>query len=193
MSRTNAISTQSRTFLFTQMRVVPVAGRESMRLKLSGVHGPCLTRNIVIPAESTGNTGLGKVPAGEALCKTPEDPSQLVAGQSTGNDPGDVHPGGCRDARQDAGIVTHGIWQRRPASGQGVLVNRRRHGPVPTAAGIAWRSIWRRARLGTKLRWQGAGHAKSQLRCSMSSPAGSSTAGSSTTSGRAQSADSRVF
>jgi hypothetical protein len=157
MSRTNAISTQSRTFLFTQMRVVPVTGRDSMLLNPSGVHGPYFIRNIVIPAESAGNTSLGEVAAGAALRKTPEDSSQRVAGQLTGNDLCDVHPGGCRDARQDTAIVTYGIWQggQRPTKASlqivGGMVD------VPTAAGGALRSIWRRSRLRSRFSCKGLG------------------------------------
>ena len=46
----------------TRMRVVPVAGQDSMLLNLSGAHGPYFTRNIVILQDSAGNTGLGEVP-----------------------------------------------------------------------------------------------------------------------------------
>jgi glucarate dehydratase len=46
----------------TEMRVIPVAGRDSMLLNLSGAHGPFFTRNIVVLKDSAGNTGLGEVP-----------------------------------------------------------------------------------------------------------------------------------
>lgn len=46
----------------TPVRVVPVAGHDSMLLNLSGAHGPFFTRNIVIIADSDIRTGLGKVP-----------------------------------------------------------------------------------------------------------------------------------
>src|SRR6478672_6477539 len=67
------------------MRVVPVAGRDSMLLNLSGAHGPYFTRNIVILTDSAGNTGVGEVPGGEGIRKTLEDARQLVIGQSVGN------------------------------------------------------------------------------------------------------------
>lgn len=69
----------------TAMRVVPVAGRDSMLLNLSGAHGPYFTRNIVILTDSAGNTGVGEVPGGEPIRKTLEDAQQLVVGQSIGN------------------------------------------------------------------------------------------------------------
>jgi glucarate dehydratase len=46
----------------TEMRVIPVAGRDSMLLNLSGAYGPFFTRNIVVLKDSAGNTGLGEVP-----------------------------------------------------------------------------------------------------------------------------------
>jgi glucarate dehydratase len=66
------------------MRVVPVAGRDSMLLNLSGAHGPFFTRNIVILTDSAGHTGLGEVPGGEAIATTLEDARDLVVGQEIG-------------------------------------------------------------------------------------------------------------
>ena len=42
------------------MRVIPVAGYDSMLLNLCGAHGPYFTRNIVILEDSLGNTGVGR-------------------------------------------------------------------------------------------------------------------------------------
>ena len=69
----------------TEMRVVPVAGHDSMLMNLSGAHGPFFTRNIVILKDSAGNTGVGEVPGGEKIQQTLEDARSLVVGQSTGN------------------------------------------------------------------------------------------------------------
>ena len=71
--------------LIVEMRVIPVAGRDSMLLNLSGAHGPYFTRNIVILTDNAGNTGLGEVPGGEPIRKTLEDARQLVVGQPIGN------------------------------------------------------------------------------------------------------------
>src|SRR5947209_14146856 len=68
----------------TEMRVIPVAGYDSMLLNLSGAHGPYFTRNIVILKDSAGHTGVGEVPGGERIRQTLEDASQLVLGQSIG-------------------------------------------------------------------------------------------------------------
>lgn len=68
----------------TAMRVVPVAGQDSMLLNLSGAHGPYFTRNVVILEDNAGNVGLGEVPGGEAIRNTLEDAKALVIGQPTG-------------------------------------------------------------------------------------------------------------
>jgi glucarate dehydratase len=68
----------------TEMRVVPVAGQDSMLLNLSGAHGPWFTRNIVILKDSAGNTGLGEVPGGESIRQTIEDARPLVVGKTLG-------------------------------------------------------------------------------------------------------------
>ena len=68
----------------TAMTVVPVAGHDSMLLNLSGAHGPFFTRNLVILTDSTGATGLGEVPGGEAIRRTLEDARDLVIGRPLG-------------------------------------------------------------------------------------------------------------
>lgn len=74
----------SRAPTVTEMRVVPVAGRDSMLLNLSGAHGPFFTRNLVVLTDSTGATGLGEVPGGEGIRRTLEDARDLVLGQPLG-------------------------------------------------------------------------------------------------------------
>jgi glucarate dehydratase len=68
--------------LVTELRVVPVAGHDSMLMNLSGAHGPFFTRNVVIVTDSSGRTGLGEVPGGEKIRQTLEDARSLVVGQS---------------------------------------------------------------------------------------------------------------
>jgi glucarate dehydratase len=72
------------TPVITEMRVVPVAGRDSMLLNLSGAHGPWFTRNVLILTDSAGNTGLGEVPGGENIRQTLEDARPLIVGQALG-------------------------------------------------------------------------------------------------------------
>ena len=55
------------TPVITALRVIPVAGRDSMLLNLSGAHGPFFTRNILILTDSAGRTGVGEVPGGETV------------------------------------------------------------------------------------------------------------------------------
>jgi glucarate dehydratase len=71
--------------MVTELRVIPVAGRDSMLLNLSGAHGPFFTRNIVILRDSAGRTGVGEVPGGEQIRWTIDDARPLVIGQSIGN------------------------------------------------------------------------------------------------------------
>jgi glucarate dehydratase len=68
----------------TEMKVVPVAGQDSMLLNLSGAHGPYFTRNLVILTDSAGNTGVGEVPGGEKIRQTLEEARDLVVGQGLG-------------------------------------------------------------------------------------------------------------
>ncbi|MBF9002271.1 enolase C-terminal domain-like protein [Vibrio nitrifigilis] len=68
----------------TEMHVIPVAGRDSMLLNLSGAHAPFFTRNIVVLKDSAGNEGLGEVPGGEKIRQTLEDARELVLGRSVG-------------------------------------------------------------------------------------------------------------
>jgi glucarate dehydratase len=68
----------------TDMQVIPVAGRDSMLLNLSGAHAPFFTRNIVILADNSGHTGVGEVPGGEKIRQTLEDARDLVIGESIG-------------------------------------------------------------------------------------------------------------
>ena len=65
----------------TAMRVIPVAGQDSMLLNLSGAHAPHFTRNIVILTDNAGNTGVGEVPGGEKIRQVLEDAESLVLGQ----------------------------------------------------------------------------------------------------------------
>jgi glucarate dehydratase len=69
----------------TDLRVIPVAGQDSMLLNLSGAHGPWFTRNVVILTDSAGNTGLGEVPGGEKIRQTIEDARPLVVGRTLGD------------------------------------------------------------------------------------------------------------
>ncbi|WP_213958472.1 glucarate dehydratase [Variovorax sp. dw_954] len=75
----------SATPVITELRVIPVAGRDSMLLNLSGAHGPFFTRNLLILTDSSGNTGVGEVPGGERIRQTLEDARELIVGQPLGS------------------------------------------------------------------------------------------------------------
>lgn len=77
-------ATSSGTPVVTEMRVVPVAGQDSMLLNLSGAHGPWFTRNVVLLRDSAGRVGLGEVPGGESIRRTLEEARALVQGQPIG-------------------------------------------------------------------------------------------------------------
>ncbi|MCY7751831.1 glucarate dehydratase [Bacillus haynesii] len=74
----------SQTPSIADMRVIPVAGRDSMLLNLSGAHGPFFTRNIVILKDSSGALGVGEVPGGEPIRQTLEQAKPLVIDQPLG-------------------------------------------------------------------------------------------------------------
>jgi len=74
----------SQTPTVTSLTVIPVAGRDSMLLNLSGAHGPFFTRNLLLLTDSAGRTGVGEVPGGEKIRQTLEDARTLVVGQAIG-------------------------------------------------------------------------------------------------------------
>jgi glucarate dehydratase len=78
------MSTHS-TPLIASLQVIPVAGRDSMLLNLSGAHGPFFTRNLLILTDNAGRTGVGEVPGGEKIRQTLEDARALVVGQPIGD------------------------------------------------------------------------------------------------------------
>ena len=68
--------------IVSAMRVIPIAGYDSMLLNLSGAHAPFFTRNLVLITDSSGNTGAGEVPGGEKIRQVLEEAQPLVVGQS---------------------------------------------------------------------------------------------------------------
>ena len=73
---------REQTPLVITMRVIPVAGHDSMLLNLSGAHAPFFTRNIVLLTDNAGHTGVGEVPGGEKIRRVLEESQPLVVGQS---------------------------------------------------------------------------------------------------------------
>ena len=93
----------SSTPIVTELRVIPVAGRDSMLLNLSGAHGPYFTRNLLILTDSAGRTGVGEVPGGEKIRQTLQDARPLVVGQPLGSQQRIVGEVQQRFADRDAG------------------------------------------------------------------------------------------
>jgi glucarate dehydratase len=75
------LNTAGKSPRVTAMRIVPVAGQDSMLLNLSGAHGPYFTRNLVILTDEAGNTGVGEVPGGEKIRQVLEEAAPLVIGR----------------------------------------------------------------------------------------------------------------
>jgi len=70
--------------IVTEMKVIPVAGHDSMLLNLSGAHGPFFTRNIVIMKDNAGHTGISEVPGGEKIRELLGETRHLVIGKGVG-------------------------------------------------------------------------------------------------------------
>ncbi|MGC2399990.1 MAG: enolase C-terminal domain-like protein [Acidobacteriaceae bacterium] len=64
----------------TDMRVIPVAGGDSMLLNLSGAHAPFFTRNLVLLMDDAGHTGAGEVPGGARIRQVLEDARSMITG-----------------------------------------------------------------------------------------------------------------
>ncbi len=91
------------TPVITRLEAIPVAGRDSMLLNLSGAHGPFFTRNLLILTDSAGRTGIGEVPGGEKIRQTLEDARALVVGQPLGSQQRVLQEVQQRFADRDAG------------------------------------------------------------------------------------------
>ena len=79
------MNSQTRTPVVSDMKVIPIAGRDSMLLNLSGAHAPFFTRNLVILTDSDGRSGVGEGPGGEPIRRTLEDARTLVVGKGVGD------------------------------------------------------------------------------------------------------------
>ena len=68
----------------TEMRVIPVAGCDSMLLNLAGAHGPHFIRNVVLLKDNSGRTGVGEVPGGAGILRALENSVTRVVGTEIG-------------------------------------------------------------------------------------------------------------
>ncbi len=87
----------------TALRVIPVAGHDSMLMNLSGAHGAFFTRNLLVLTDSAGHTGVGEVPGGENIRATLEEAAVIVVGQSIGNAQAVLNAMRTRFADRDSG------------------------------------------------------------------------------------------
>ncbi|AOR62229.1 enolase C-terminal domain-like protein [Pectobacterium wasabiae] len=71
----------SATPVITDMKVIPVAGYDSMLLNIGGAHGAYFTRNLVILTDSAGHTGVGEAPGGEVIYNTLVEAIPRVKGE----------------------------------------------------------------------------------------------------------------
>ena len=74
------MTTQSSPVI-TDMKVIPVAGHDSMLLNIGGAHNAYFTRNIVVLTDNAGHTGIGEAPGGDVIYQTLVDAIPMVLGQ----------------------------------------------------------------------------------------------------------------
>ena len=103
------------TPIVTDMKVIPVAGYDSMEMTLSGAHAPLFTRNLVILHDSTGHEGIGEIHGGEYTKECLDSYIPLVVGQEIGKYRsilGTIHRGGKKAEGDDGeGIQTLDIYK----------------------------------------------------------------------------------
>jgi glucarate dehydratase len=97
----------------TSMRVIPVAGYDSMLLNLSGAHAPFFTRNIILIEDDAGHTGAGEVPGGEKIREVLEAAKALVVGERIGAFNHVLNTVRERFADRDAGGRGHQTFDQR--------------------------------------------------------------------------------
>ncbi len=75
----------SQTPQITGMRVVPMAGHDSMLLNLSGAHAPFFTRNLLIlSAQRRPHGAWARCRAARRSAQTLEDARELIVGRPIG-------------------------------------------------------------------------------------------------------------
>ena len=98
------------TPIVTDMKVIPVAGYDSMLMTLSGAHAPWFTRNLVILKDNAGHTGIGEIHGGDYTCEALRSCTSLVVGQPVGKYRGilnNIHKAAKRSSEDDGeGIQT---------------------------------------------------------------------------------------
>ena len=103
------MSTQS-TPVITEMRVIPVAGHDSMLMNIGGAHGAYFTRNLVVLRDSAGHTGVGEAPGGETILNTLTEAIPHVVGQQIGFMRRIVHAMHMGNMGSDTATFGKGAW-----------------------------------------------------------------------------------
>ncbi len=71
--------------IITEMKVIPVAGHDSMLMNIGGAHNAYFTRNIVVLTDNAGNTGVGEAsPAARLSIRPLVDATPMVVGAGSG-------------------------------------------------------------------------------------------------------------
>jgi glucarate dehydratase len=79
------VTSPADTPLIAGMRVIPVAGFDSMLLNLSGAHGPIFTRNLVLIEDNAGRTGIGETPGADSIREVLDASRTLIVGERVGD------------------------------------------------------------------------------------------------------------
>lgn len=118
------MTTQSSPVI-TDMKVIPVAGHDSMLLNIGGAHNAYFTRNIVVLTDNAGHTGVGEAPGGEVIYQTLVDAIPMVLGQEVarlnkvvqqvhkGNRLLILTPLAKAHGRLNCGLTRWRLWKRR--------------------------------------------------------------------------------
>jgi len=96
--------------IVTDMKVIPVAGHDSMLMNIGGAHGAYFTRNIVILTDNAGHTGVGEAPGGEVILNTLLDARQRVIGEKLATLNRIVHDVHIGHVGQDFDSFAQGAW-----------------------------------------------------------------------------------
>lgn len=75
------LSSMSSSPVVRSLRVIPVAGHDSMLLNIGGAHGALFTRNLVLLEDSAGHLGVGEAPGGDTIRLALEAAAAQVVGQ----------------------------------------------------------------------------------------------------------------
>ena len=79
-----SVEANAGTPIVVAMRVIPVAGFDSMLLNLCGAHAPFFMRNLVLIEDNAGRVGMGEVPGGAGILAALERAVSQVVGTEIG-------------------------------------------------------------------------------------------------------------